>query len=49
MIEKDNAYIRRHGFGGDALDEMVVKSMTNTSHAIAFFDITVKILVCLYL
>jgi hypothetical protein len=45
-IEKDDAYIRRHGYGGDALDELLVKFMTNTSHSVAFFDFTVKIQVC---
>jgi hypothetical protein len=47
MIEKDNAYISRHG--GDLLTELVVKTMTNHSHPVAFLEFTVKILVRLHL
>jgi hypothetical protein len=46
MIEKNNAYINRHG--GDALDGLVVKCMTNSSHAVSFFDFTARILVRLH-
>jgi hypothetical protein len=47
VIEKNNAYIRRHGYGGDALDQLVVSAMTNDGHnkAVGFFDFTMKALV----
>jgi hypothetical protein len=50
-IEKNDAYIRRHGYGGDALDELVVSTMINDGHhkAVAFFDFTMKILVRFHL
>jgi hypothetical protein len=47
MIEQNKAYIRRHGYGGDTLDELLVSAMTNDGHnkAVGFFDFTMKALV----
>jgi hypothetical protein len=48
MIEKNGAYISRNGYGGDALDEIVVKAMIERSYVMpsGFFEHVIKMMVC---